>query len=529
MKSLLLKVLGRASDLADVQPVIGLFLAGALLAVFFAALIQTKSANEPEAKSGLLWTLYHQLTRLVGALMVVLLLVGALSLLRVYLHQTLAHFQRTHGRITEANYNAVQSIWGAEQNQGELRMEIFYEEEVTERIESEDLSKPALLRKKIVRHDITANPFVAAHHEVTLRQNPRKKGSALYGGYETACRFTWRLKNPANRDLNSILKFPLPAAGAMYDEIFATLNDEDVLPRIQLKDASLILTQEWKPNEILELAIAFKSRGMSFWYLQVKEPREIRDFTLTLNLPDLPKARLNYPEGCMTPTGIKPTADNQGSILLYRLDHAISTKGMGISLPTLPQPGATTSAVLAEVERGWLLIFAMLVFGLTLAVVYDRRPIPQADRRASQDAEVIGCPCGRRVAIGALLSVLFAAATACIYGLMGDFSDFLFGFWGTAAFILLPMFVFLAWLLARTAPASGRLLALQLLLFGILYPSVAGFDTERQTLYFNLCGLAFLALAAWQLFRRLGGAGAMLDHPDGTQSAPSSSGTLSAT
>ena len=40
----------------------------------------------------------------------------------------------------------------------------------------------------------------------------------------------------------------------------------------------------------------------------------------------------------MTPGNIQPTADGQGSVLTYRLDHAISNKGMGISLPTLPQP-----------------------------------------------------------------------------------------------------------------------------------------------------------------------------------------------
>ena len=49
------------------------------------------------------------------------------------------------------------------------------------------------------------------------------------------------------------------------------------------------------------------------------------------------------------------------------------------------------------------------------------------------------------------------------------------------------------------------MLALQLLLFGIVYPCVAGLDGERQTLYFNVCAVVFLALAALQLARRLGG------------------------
>jgi hypothetical protein len=473
MKLVLSKLLGRAADLVDVQPVLALFLGGALLAVFLTVAFSPRS-SESETSTSLVWTIYRRSTRLLWALTLVGFLLATLSLLRVYLHQTLARFQRNHGRITEANFNAIQTIWGTPQVQPELHFDLYYEEETTERIESEDVTKPAILRKKTVRHEITANPFLAARHEVTLRQNARKKGSALYGGYDTSCRFTWRLKNPTDRSLNSLLTFRLPAATGIYDELTATLGGKDVLPQMQLKDGALLLARDVSANESLDLSIGFKSRGMSTWYFQVQDPREIRDFALTLNLPDLSKAHLNFPEGCMTPTATRATPDNRGSILAFRLDHAISSKGMGIALPTVAQPGETTKAVLEEVERGWLLVFASLILGLTLA-------------RAGQ---------------GMLLSVLFGAASACAYGLLGDFSDILFGFWGTAGFVLLPIFVLLAALLLRSAPGtSARFLALQWLLFGVVYPCLAGLDAERQPLYFDLSALVFLALAAWQLLQ----------------------------
>jgi hypothetical protein len=476
MKNILFKILGRAGGLADVPPVLALFLGGAFLAVFLTALLRAKSPVDASGKSSLLWTLYHQCGRWLWALMLISLLAGALTTLRNCLHRTLAEFERSHGRVTEANFNAVQTIWGAEQTQNELGLEMYYEEEATERIESEDLTKPAVLRKKIVRHDITANPFVAARHEVTLRQNPRKKGSAYYTGYETACRFSWRLKNPTARDLKAVLTFPLPAAGAMYDALTATLNGKDILPQMQLKDSALTLARDLKPDEQLDLNVSFTSRGMSFWYFQSTASREIRDFTLMLNLPDLPKAKLNYPDGCMTPTEIKPAKDGAGSVLTYRLDHAISNKGMGIALPTLPQPGETTNAVLREVETGWLLIFAALILGLTLA------EIPHS----------------------ALLGVLFCTATACGYGLLGDFSDLLPGFWSTAALVIAPIFALLAWLLTRVARnLTGRLLAAQLLLYGLAYPGVAGLDSARQTLYFNLCALLLLTFTTWLLVENL--------------------------
>jgi hypothetical protein len=478
MKLVTSKLLGRVADLVDIQPVLALFLGGALLAVFLTAAFSSKPAIASDPPQNLVWNLYRRSARFLWALTLVGFLVATLSLLRNYLHQALARFQHDHGRVTEANYNAIQTIWGAPQVQPELRFELYYEEEVTERIESEDVTKPAVLRKKIVRHDITANPFVAARHEVTLRQNARKKGSALYGGYDTSCRFTWKLKSPTDRPLNSLLAFALPSAIGMYDELAATLNGKDVLPQMQLKDGTLFLPRDLQPNEPLDLSIRFKSRGMSSWYFQVQEPREIRDFNLTLNLPDLSKLHLNFPEGCMTPSETKSTSDNRGTILTFRLDHAISSKGMGIALPTVPQPGETTRAVLSEVERGWLLVFTTLILGLTLA-------------RASH---------------GVLLSVLFSTAGACVYGMLGDFSDILFGFWGTASLILLPTFFLLAWLLLRFAPPGiAKVLAFQWVLFGIAYPCIAGLDSNRQSLYLDLSALAFLAFASWQLFKSLSG------------------------
>lgn len=473
MKTFVIKLFNRAENLAQTEPVLAFFVGGALLALFLSSFFRGRGG--PSEQPGALLNLYRQAKALVWALMLVAFTATGLSLLRGYLHQTLTAFQRTHGRITQANYHAVQTIWGAPQVQTDLRMEIYYDEEITERIESEDLTKPAVLRKKTVRHFAPGNPFVAGRHAVTLRQNPRRKGSAIYGGYETDCRFRWALTNPALHDFKCNLKFPFPAQGAMYDALSAALNGADVLPAMEIKEGALVLARELKSGEGMDLQIAFKSRGMNTWYFQVMEPREIRDFTLTLTLPDLPKAKLNYPEGCMSPTEVQATGDGAGSMLTYRLDHAISNKGMGIALPKITQPGAATNAVLNEVERGWLLTFAALLLTLTLF----------------------------NIAFPALVTVLFASASAFACGLMSDFSDLVFGFWGAAAIIFVPLFGILALLLPRILHGvPGKLLALQLILYNAAYPIIAGLDSERQSLYLNLCALALLAFIAWQMCSR---------------------------
>ncbi len=131
--------------------------------------------------------------------------------------------------------------------------------------------------------------------------------------------------------------------------------------------------------------------------------------------------------------------------------------------------------MLNETERAWLLISALLALTFTLAAVPHAVP----------------------------LTILFSTAVAFGYGLLADFSDLLFGFWGTAALILLPMFLLLAWLLMRAAQQMGRWLAAQLLLFGVVFPCVAGLDASRAMLYLDLCGLVFLGFVAWLLVKRL--------------------------
>ena len=471
MNAIISKLLNRASELADVEPTIALFLAAALLAIFLTALFQNKSSADE--KPSLVWTLYRGFKRWTWALLLVALFAGTISVLRSYLRQTVNDFEREHGRITQANFNAVQTIWGSEQVQPELNVDIYHNEEVTEQIVPDDPTKPSFTRKKTVHVSVTGNPFVTTWHEVTLRQNPRKKGSAFYGGYETDCNFSWRLHNPSDATQKCILTFPLPASDAMYDGLVATLNGKDVLPQMEIQNGSLVLERDVQASEVMDLHIAFKSRGLSYWYFQVREPREIRDFTLTLNLPDMPKPKLNYPDGCMTPTSIAPTKDSQGTILTYRFDHALTDKGMGVSLPQLPQPGATTRAVLDETDDAWLLVFAVLSLSFTLV--------------------------GVRYAV--LIAVVFSTATAFGYGLLGDFSDLLFGFWGTAILILLPLFGLLAILLKRAAPHNGKWIAAQFLLFAVVYPCVAGLDGDRQSLYLNLCALEFLAFTAWLLVK----------------------------
>ena len=154
--------------------------------------------------------------------------------------------------------------------------------------------------------------------------------------------------------------------------------------------------------------------------------------------------------------------------LRHRLDHALPTdKGKGIALPELPQPGETTRAVLNEADDAWLLVFAGLIFSLTLTNV--------------------------RHAV--LIAILLASATAFGYGLLADFSDLLFRLLVHSGIGVVAV-VFVCWPVVDAnvsrASLTGFWSAGQFLLFGVIYPCLAGLDNNRQGLYLNLSALALI-------------------------------------
>jgi hypothetical protein len=472
---LLQQLISLAQNFLDRQPALALAMGGTLTAVFLCTVFGKR--EDKDQPPGVTMGIYLQLCRIVWATLLVTLVAGAAILLQSYLGRVLSDYHHAHGRLTETNLQAVRTIWGDEQVQGELSADLWWDEEQTERIESEDLSKPAVTRKHTIHHTVAENPFVTTRHEVSIRQNPRHKGSAIYAAYETVCRFTYVMRNPADHDVTAQFKFPLPSASSMYDDLAITLNGTNELDALQVESGALVLEQDLAQGETANLQIVFKSRGLAYWYFQIRQPREVRDFELLLNLPDLPKSKLNYPEGCMTPTEIKPTEDGHGCTLAYRLDHAICNKGMGIELPSLSQPGETTGAVLAEAEKGWVLFFAAVVLGLTLA--------------------------GGRGAV--LVGVLIGCAMALGYGLLGDLSDTFLSFWGTTIVVFIPLLIALGWLTSRCLPAfEGKLVGLELLLFGLVYPYLSALNADRETLYLNVCAFIFLAIAAWMIVQRTG-------------------------
>lgn len=300
---------------------------------------------------------------LAEAVVVPLLFFAMLWGIRVVLARTEYDFRRQHGRVSETNLASVQSIWGKPHVQRDLVVQHSYKERVKEEVR--DQFGRVVTRERWDERYIDQNSVAATRGEVTLTRSERQKGSARYPGYKIDCRFRYNVKNYAERATTANFVFPLSPGQSLFDKFTVFVDGVDMSARLHTDPYSITWDLPMQPGEAKEVEIAYRSRGLERFYYQVSDVREIRDFLLTLRLPDIPHGDINYPEGCIPPTeGISALNGGRGSELSWRFEHALTTRGMGIALPRPEQPGEHISRVLRYAWRGGMLLLVTLAVTL---------------------------------------------------------------------------------------------------------------------------------------------------------------------
>jgi hypothetical protein len=229
---------------------------------------------------------------------------------------------------------------------------------VTEEVR-DDLGR-IVKRTREQRQDVPQNSVISTRGEVTLLRSERKKGSAKYPGFIINCHFVYRVRNFADRATVANYVFPLSRGQSKFDNFIVLVNGMDQSAHLNLDAEGASWSMPMAPGQENEVAISYTSQGLQRFYYQISDEREIRDFLLTLTLPDIPRKEINYPEGCIPPTEIGVTADQRGSVLRWQLNRALTTRGMGIALPNPTQPGQQVALVLRYVWHGGILLLVTL-------------------------------------------------------------------------------------------------------------------------------------------------------------------------
>jgi hypothetical protein len=349
-------VISRALAWMEHEPVVGLMMTVAAV-VTFAGVYRHGGGPEPQ--------LLPLVRRIIDAAVAAILLMGLLWAFRAVLHDNATSFAAEHGRTSEANLHSVRTIWGGPHVQRELVVRHWKTVTTREEQFREDPTLPPIFREvtgeELVDHDSIAS--VRGHVEVI--PNERRKGSGVYAGFEADLTLAYEIVSPPSAKTRTELELPL-SGQVLYEDLQVMVDGALLGPALRVDADALRWEMQMEPGERHTIDIAYATRGVEHVYYQIPEPREIRDFALTLHVAGLAVADLNYPEGCLTPTEIE--GDTDGVTLRWQLDHALTTAGMGLALPRPTQPGRAVGEVLERSPYALMLLVGAICLVLLVEI-----------------------------------------------------------------------------------------------------------------------------------------------------------------
>jgi hypothetical protein len=375
------------------------------------------------------------LRRLIEASVGAVLFLGLLWGFRNVLNNNINTFYSTHGSQSDLSRESAYTIWGRPHVQDELTVSHSIEVEVREEIPREDPSQPPLYRTTKQRQPVPQNSIRSFRGSAVMTLSDREKGYAYYSGFILQADYSYEILNDSGYRTDADFSFPLSPGQTIFQDFYVRIEGEDIEPDLRFEPDRVFWARSMSPHEQITVDISYTSRGMDFFYYHIPVQRDIRDFVFTLSVDRLPTSLLNYPDGVLTPTEIRPTPDGAGSILTWRLDKAITTAGMGVALLKPEQPGEKVLRMLVNSP------YALTMLGAVLALTMM----------------ILGFP------VNLLELALMAGAYSVEFLLMSGISDSFLGFWGSLA-AGAGLTLFLTFLLFRNKPSRK----LKILVFGLV-------------------------------------------------------------
>ncbi|MBK9926511.1 MAG: hypothetical protein IPP66_14645 [Anaerolineales bacterium] len=434
----MLELFNHLTNWVNVEPMVGLLMLITAIVLFGSAFRDYKEDNIS------FWPWLRRFLEIcTRALIGAIMFVGLMWAFRIILNDNVASFYSTHGSLSDVSRSSAFTIWGRPHRQVELTVNHSIEVEEQQEQPRENPDDPPVYKTVLVRKDVPQNSIIGFAGDVDMKLSEREKGYALYSGYTLGVKLVYQVVNDSNVLTDADFTFPLSNGQTLFEDFIISMDDVDMSSKLRVANDLVSWRTQMKPGQKSEIIITYSSRGMDYFYYQIPVQREIKDFILTLTVDRLPISLVNYPDGVITPTEIKPTADRRGSILTWKLDRAITVAGMGVSLMPPEQPGAQVLRVLvvspyALTLLGAMLALTMLIWGTTV-----------------------------RFLDLSLLSAVYSMQ----FLLMAAISDYFLGFWESLVVGAL-LTLFLSYLLFRKLPTREMRLSVYglILFFTTIYP-----------------------------------------------------------
>jgi inner membrane protein involved in colicin E2 resistance len=331
---------------------------------------------------------------------------------------------------------------------------------------------------RVTRRDVTksvlrqvAAPLEQTRATVTLDLEQRRKGLLWYPTYTVGFQAAYRFINPDAEPRALHLRFPLPAAHALFDDLVFTIDGREIRPT---SDVSKEMAADVvaAAGAAVALDVRYRSRGMRTWTYAFAEEgaSQVRDFTLTMRTDF---AAIDFPAGTVSPTAATPRAD--GAEIVWTFTNLISGQAIGMECPTPLNPGpfaarvtffapvsllffltvmvivgATDGAPLHPMHY-WFIAAAFFAFHLLLAYLVDHLNVHVAFAASAAVSLALVVSYLRAVA-GMRRTLAIAAAAQAVFLVLFSYAFFFEGFTGLT--ITIGAIVTLFMLMQMTAKVS---------------------------------------------------------------------------
>lgn len=212
-------------------------------------------------------------------------------------------------------------------------------------------------------------PLQSSHADAAFALDYRQKGLLWYSSYAVNFAGTYTFQNTSSRQEDVVLRFPLPSANAIYDDLSVTVDGQPAAA-VTTRDSGVETSLAMDPGKTVSLAVSYRSRGLNQWdYKLGAGVAQARDFDLTMHTNF---KQIDFPVDDMSPTSKQETAD--GWDLHWKYRNLLSGQGIGLTMPQREQPGplAGQISLFAPVS---LFFFFFLMFIITTMRGIDLHPM----------------------------------------------------------------------------------------------------------------------------------------------------------
>lgn len=229
------------------------------------------------------------------------------------------------------------------------------------------------LRSQEVNGKVTQErvPVVDWHHEskslestdidVHLGSDLRRKGLLWYSLYAVQLTSAYSyIHNGVAGTLDVVFRFPNQAAD--YDAFTFKVNGTEYAGTVVPTDGAMTVSIPVKPEEHVEIAIAYKSRGRDQWtYAPANGVGVLKNFHLvmTTDFQDI-----DYPASGMSPSTRE--VKGKGQMLRWDFSHLVTAKQIGLVTPQRLQPGELASSLAFSAPVSLLFFFVVMFMLATL-------------------------------------------------------------------------------------------------------------------------------------------------------------------